>query len=95
MPGELSFLQITLDLYAFLVLYLGEMGNTTKTNKTKESKVNNQIKKNNTIIKNRPLNEYGTNPGDKVYIRKCDRMCANKVDAKLAAEYYSILGWEY
>jgi hypothetical protein len=92
MPGELSFLETTLDSYAFLVLYLGEMGNTTKT---KESKVNNQIKKNNTIIKNRPLNEYGTNPGDKVYIRKCDRMCANKVDAKLAAEYYSILGWEY
>ena len=57
--------------------------------------MNNQIKKNNTIIKNRPLNEYGTNPGDKVYIRKCDRICANKVDAKLAAEYYSILGWEY
>ena len=92
MPGELSFLQITLDSYAFLVLYLGEMGNTTKT---KELKMNNQFKKNNTIIKNRPLNEYGTNPGDKEYIRKCDRMCANKVDASLAAEYYSILGWEY
>lgn len=54
-----------------------------------------QIKKNRTIMKNRPINDYGTNRGDKQYIRCCDRSAKNKVDMDLAAVYYGLIGWEY
>jgi hypothetical protein len=63
--------------------------------KEKEKTMKNKLKTNLNVMKNRPLNKYGTSVGDKVYIRQCDRMCANNVNEKLAAEYYSILGWEY
>ena len=46
-------------------------------------------------MKNRPINDYGTNRGDKQYIRCCDRSAKNKVDMDLAAVYYGLIGWEY